>query len=352
MLRAKWPGAAIHGELGREGVGLMSAERVRGSGARPAALLLAALLVLAVLSGCGGGGGGGGQERSARPTERGRSPFTGLSARTGPVLAVKIDNAGQARPHTGVGAADIVYVEQVEGGLSRMLAVFSSRLPATVGPVRSARESDLALLRQFGRPVLAYSGVQSTLRSAVAAAPLYPLPPSTAPRAYFRGTEHPAPHNLYLRPKAALRAAPHASDASDIGFRFGAAPPGGEPRTRQTVRYPSAGFTFTWSAPDKRWLVAMDGTPARTTDGGRLGAATVVVQYTTVRPSRFHDVLGSVTPFTETVGSGTALVLRGGKAYETRWSRPGAGGGTTFRTTDGDRMTFAPGPVWVVYATR
>ncbi|MFD7502874.1 DUF3048 domain-containing protein [Streptomyces sp. NPDC059850] len=317
----------------------------RGSAARPATLLLAALLVLAALSGCDGG-------RKGQIAERGRSPFTGQFARPAPVLAVKIDNAAQARPHTGLGAADIVYVEQVEGGLSRMLAVFSSRLPATVGPVRSARESDLDLLRQFGRPALAYSGVQSRLRSTVDAAPLYPLPPAEAPRAYFRGTRHPAPHNLYVRPEAALRAAPDASDAPDIGFRFGAAPPGGKPTARQTVRYPSAGFVFTWSATDKRWLVAMDGTPARTTDGGRLGAATVVVQYTRVRPSRFHDVLGSVTPFTETVGSGRAVVLRDGKAYETRWSRPGAGGGTTFTTTDGDRMKFAPGPVWVVFAAR
>ncbi|MFI0776717.1 DUF3048 domain-containing protein [Streptomyces sp. NPDC021212] len=333
----------------------MSTEQVRcPRGARPAVLLLTALLVLTALSGCGGGG----QKSPARPTEHsrpptvegGRSPFTGLSAKPAPILAVKIDNASQARPQTGIGAADIVYVEQVEGGLSRMLAVFSGRLPATVGPVRSARESDLDLLRQFGRPALAYSGVQSRLRSAVDAAPLYPLPPGAAPRAYVRGTQHPAPHNLYVHPKTALRAAPHASDASDIGFRFGAAPPGGEPKKRQTVRYPSAGFTFTWSATDKRWLVAMDGTPARTTDGGRLGAATVVVQHTTIRPSRFHDVLGSVTPFTVTVGSGTALVLRDGKAYETRWSRPGAGGGTTFTTMDGHRMTFAPGPVWVVFA--
>ncbi|WP_421107242.1 DUF3048 domain-containing protein [Streptomyces sp. NEAU-S77] len=339
----------------------MSAERVRPGppGARPATLLLTALIALALLGGCQGQDGGRARPTEhPRPTEHARSPvtgqfpFTGVSAKPAPVLAVKIDNASQARPQTGLGAADIVYVEQVEGGLSRMLAVFSSRLPAEVGPVRSARESDLDLLHQFGRPALAYSGVQSRLRSTVEAAPLYPLPPATAPRAYVRGTEHPAPHNLYVRPEAALRLAPHASDASDIGFRFGAAPPGGEPRKRQTVRYPSAGFTFTWSAAAKRWLVAMDGTPARTTDGGRLGAATVVVQHTTVRPSRFHDVLGSVTPFTETVGSGGALVLRDGKAYESRWSRPGAGGGTTFTTADGDRMTFAPGPVWVVFTAR
>lgn len=96
----------------------------------------------------------------------------------------------------------------------------------------------------------------------------------------------------------------------------------------------------------------MDGAAARTTDGGRLGAATVVLQYTTVRPSRFHDRFGSVTPFTGTVGSGTALVLRDGRAYEARWSRPGRSGGTTFTTPDGDRPAFARGPVRVVHAAR
>ena len=43
---------------------------------------------------------------------RGPSPFTGLMADQGPVLAVKFDNARGARPHTGLGQADIVYVIQ------------------------------------------------------------------------------------------------------------------------------------------------------------------------------------------------------------------------------------------------
>ena len=81
------------------------------------------------------------------------SPFTGERVRTlKPVLAVKIDNIVDARPQTGLQAADIVYVLPVEGGLTRFMAVFSSHLPPAVGPVRSAREDDLAVLLQFGRP--------------------------------------------------------------------------------------------------------------------------------------------------------------------------------------------------------
>ncbi|KUJ65981.1 CchlO [Streptomyces albus subsp. albus] len=318
----------------------------RGTTSRTRTLALLAATLLMTLLGCESDGGGG-------KTTDGHSPFTGAPAQPRPVLAVKIDNVAAARPQTGVDRADIVYVEQVEGGLSRMLGIFSTQLPDTVGPVRSARETDLELLRQFGRPALAYSGVQSKLQPSIDRAPLYPLPPGRVPQAYERSRDRAAPHNLYVRPATALRAAPHASDAKDIGFRFGAAPAeGGRPTSRQTVHYPAADFAFTWSGERGRWLVSMDGSPATTTDGERLAAGTVVVQYVNVTPSRFHDKFGNVSPFTETTGSGSALVLRDGKAFQAHWERPTASDGTEFTAPDGKRLAFATGQVWVVYAAR
>ncbi|MER5203316.1 DUF3048 domain-containing protein [Streptomyces sp. NPDC002825] len=285
-------------------------------------------------------------------TPTGVSPFTGLPARPAPVLAVKLDNVPAARPHTGLGAADLVYVEQVEGGVTRLMAVYSSHLPALTGPVRSARESDIALLRDFGRPVLAYSGAQSALTPLLRAAPLHLVTETTTPQAFRRSADRPAPHNLYLRPGRALAAVPRADDARDIGFRFGPAPPGGTPVTTSSVRYPAARYTFTWSAADRAWRVAMDGRAARTTDTGPLTPETVVVQRVTIRPSRFHDRFGSVSPYSETVGSGTALVLRDGRAHEARWSRPSATSGTTFTTPAGKPLPFAPGQTWIVLAPR
>ncbi|MEV0372121.1 DUF3048 domain-containing protein [Streptomyces sp. NPDC050636] len=302
------------------------------------------------LAGCTDSGSG--EETGPKPGGRAASPFTGLPAESGPVLAVKIDNVGPARPHTGLGAADICYVEQVEGGQTRILAVLSSRLPPKLGPVRSARESDVELLGQFGRPALAYSGVQSRLTPLLTAAPLYAVPPGQASDAYFRDGSRSAPHNLYLRPERLLGHAPEASEAADIGFRFGAAPAGGRQETEHTVRYPASRFDFTWSPADKKWLVAMDGAAARTTDGGRTAASTVVVQQVNVRDSEFRDRWGSVSPFTETVGSGQALVLRDGKAYDARWSRDGERGGTTFTTPSGEPLNFARGQVWIMLTAR
>lgn len=124
------------------------------SGTKRATAAALAGLTLVVTAACGSPGGE-------------RAP----SATRADVLAVKIDNVAAARPPTGLEKADIVYVEQVEAGLSRILAAYSSDLPPVVGPVRSARETDLELLRQFDEPTLAYSGAQSALQPSIEAAP-------------------------------------------------------------------------------------------------------------------------------------------------------------------------------------
>ncbi|MFI9168791.1 DUF3048 domain-containing protein [Streptomyces lincolnensis] len=314
------------------------------------AVLVAAAMTAALAAGCTG-------TRTPADDGRGR-PGTPDASRSADgtaapaaesVLAVKIDNVRAARPQTGLDAADVVYAEQVEGGLSRLMAVYATKLPKVVGPVRSARESDLELLRQFERPVLAFSGAQGKLMPLINKAPLDVQTPEKVADAYFRGTDKPSPHNLYLRPNKLLAAAPGA-DALTNGFRHGTAPAGGEPTASRTVRYPAARFTFTWSADRSRWLVSQDGTPTVTTDGKRVAPATVVVQYVKIRKSAFHDFLGNNTPYTETVGSGRAEVLRGGRSYDAGWERARAEDGTRFTTADGAPLNFARGQVWVVFA--
>ncbi|MFI0959858.1 DUF3048 domain-containing protein [Streptomyces sp. NPDC021080] len=312
------------------------------------AALLAVTVTGSLVSGCTSGGGAPDDGRSPSQSRSPSESKTG-TAKAGPVLAVKIDNAPDARPQTGLDAADVVYAEQVEGGLSRLMAVFASTLPKAVGPVRSARESDLELLRQFHEPTLAFSGAQHKLLPLIADAPLDPEPAGKVPDAWYRGTGKAAPHNLYLRPRQLMDSVP-GDAALTTGFRFGSAPAGGTPEASRTVRFPSARFTFTWSADRGRWLVAMDGTPTVTTDGKTVAPATVVIQYVKVRTSRYHDFLGNNTPFTESVGTGTAQVLRDGRAFDAKWTRPEAADGTRFTTPDGAPMNFAPGQVWVVLA--
>jgi len=282
------------------------------------------------------------------PTLARVSPFTGepIKARDH-VLIVKIDNIVFARPQTGMTKADIVYVLPVEGGLTRFFVVFSSHFPRIIGPVRSTRADDLELLRQFGRPAFAFSGAQNNLLPVVEHARIVNLYAGVT-NGYFRNYSRIAPYNLYAVTSVLLRQArKRSSRAHCIGFRFGPMPWHGRRTTSASVSYPAASYRFTWSPRRKRWLVWIDGAPADTTDGWQMAAATVVIQHTIVRTSVYKE-RGLRPPYAETVGRGWALVLRNGRAYKVRWSRPRADGGTTFTTYQGKPFTFAKGQVWIL----
>jgi hypothetical protein len=281
-------------------------------------------------------------------------PFTGEPVKAlSPVLAVKIDNIVDARPQTGLRSADLIYVIPVEGGLTRFMAVYSAHIPPTIGPVRSARQSDLDLLAQFGRPAFAWSGATPHLVPFIERAPIVDLY-ALKVRGYYRSPSRVAPYNLYANAGQLLAEAQAASKnrvskARDIGFRFGALPAGGKPTASYSVKFPAASYTYRWSAKDKRWLTSMDGAAAVATEGGQLGGSTVVIQYTQISTSRFEEY-GGRPPYAKSVGSGKAVVLRDGRAYQVHWSRPNEASGTTYTLPDGQRMLFAPGQVWVVLA--
>ncbi|NBE52429.1 DUF3048 domain-containing protein [Streptomyces boluensis] len=329
-----------------------TATRTTRRGARLLALVAAGTLTLGAAAEVGAQDAGSQDTGRAAAAPGDVSPFTGNAASPGQVLAVKFDNARGARPHHNLNKADIVYVEKVEGGMSRLMGVYASRKPDSVGPVRSARESDVELLRQFGRPALAYSGVRSSLTKYLNNSPIYVRPHGKVPGAYYRNENRQAPHNLFVKPGPLLKSAPKASLAADIGFRFGAAPQGGVKTSSRTVRYASASHTFRWSSSQQRWRVSFDGEAAMQTNGRQMAPRTVVIQHVAMPPSKYRDVNGAVTPYIKTVGQGKATVLRDGKAYATRWSRPNAQSGTTFTLANGQRMPFATGQVWVVYADK
>src|SRR6266516_6159677 len=344
---------AAHGALcarpGRDDA--MTWTRHKAAVAAVAVVVLAGLVTGALLA-FRGGGNARKASVTPSPTAQLRSPFTGEPVSSlNRVVAVKIDNIVLARPSTGLTRADIVYAIPVEGGLSRLMAVFSSHYPPVVGAVRSAREDDLQLLRQFGRPAFAFSGATPRLlpyiRRTARIVDLY----AGTTHGYYRDPSRLAPYNLYAHSRRLVAQAPGASKARSIGFRFGPAPPGGRVTLSASVSYPAASFRFTWSAARGCWVVSMGGRPAITASGVRLSPATVVIQHTTVRTSRFLE-RGGRPPYAESTGSGSAVILRNGRAWTARWSRPSADGGTTFTTASGRPATFAPGQVWIVLTRR
>ncbi len=279
------------------------------------------------------------------PSPSGPAYSTGTLS--GPVLAVKIDNTSGARPRVGLTAADVVYVELVEGGLTRLLAIYASQLPAHVGPVRSARETDAVLLANYGPVAFGYSGASAytlgIIRQGTARHVSYDL----SGAGYQRVAGRSAPYNLLASPSALLARAGGSTYAGDVGFRFGPAPVGGAPAAGVRTAYPAARIELRWDATARRYLVSTDGRP-EVSDGVQVGAASVVVQTVRSTPSNNVDVNGQPTPVLQVVGSGPVRVLRDGLVFSGTWTRPSPTAPTAFVDGSGAALPLPQGPVWVL----
>ena len=292
-----------------------------------------------------------------RPDKAIINVLSGREGSNGPVLVVKIDDTTQAHPQIGLEDADIVYIEQVEGGLTRLAAVFSSVIPQRIGPVRSARISDIEILSQFGRVAFAYSGAQSKLLPVIAAANLQDLGAQRqSPTIFTTDPNRTQPYAMVLRADLLLQ---HIRDknyqidsAKSVGFAFGSLPEGGAPTDKVVVNWPAATYSATWSVEESRWLLSHNNAVNVADSGVVLGPTTLVIQIVSITPSEYKDKVGGVTPFSQTVGTGKAYVLRDGQRFATIWNRPFSEGGTTFTLADGTLMNFDPGQIWIALTDR
>jgi hypothetical protein len=284
------------------------------------------------------------------PADRSLSGLPGTAGK--PVIAIKIDDTPPAHPQTAVDGADIVYVEAVEGGATRLMAVFQSTLPDVVGPVRSGRESDLEVLAAYGKVALVYSGAQGGVEALIRASPQRAFEEGAA--GFFRSSARHAPYNLYMAPQKLLAAHPNLPTAHDIGFVFGAPIAGGKPATYLSANMSSyVTYSFAYDASGQRWLASIGKRASTQTDGQPLWATNVLVQEVTVTSSRFHDILGLNTPRSHTVGSGKFWLARpDGTVFTGTWTRESALSPTRYVDASGVPVTFAPGRTWVVLAPK
>lgn len=275
---------------------------------------------------------------TSAPATSTTAPSTVAPAPQSPVVVVKIDNVAAARPQSGVQDASLVIVEPVEGGLTRLMAVLEAPFPEVVGPVRSARITDLDLLRQFGEPTFAYSGAAREVLERFNDAPLINATEASAAGAYFRDPSRAAPHNLYVRPSDLPQ--PGAAPERPL-VETGPLPGGGEPAAAEDVVYERAAYQLTWDDRATAWAITIDGQPFTTMDAGELAVENIVVARVPVR----DGLLGS--PEARSTGSGDATILRGGQRFEGRWVRPSATDPFRFASSTGRDLPLADGKTWI-----
>jgi hypothetical protein len=275
----------------------------------------------------------------------------------GPILAVKIDDTSLARPQIGLDEADVVYIEQVEGGLTRLAAIFSSVIPQNIGPVRSARVSDIDILSQYGKVIFAFSGAQRAILTVISNSNLWDYGAQrSSPTIYTRDETRPSPYDMVLRADLLLERAKaderEIAISKSVGWSFGEAPAGGVAIDSVTVQWPASKYEATWSKAERRWLLSNGGVANFAASGKQLGPTTFVIQTVEMSDSIYRASDGSYTPLSETVGTGAGYILRDGRSFKANWSRPAAESGTTWTLADGSEIKFAAGSIWVALTDR
>jgi hypothetical protein len=333
----------------------------------PRTTLAIALLAVSAstLAACGGGSKPVAAPSSPTPTPTATTapaapavvatcPLTGVPPTKGQkiqrvALAVKIDNVDVARPQTGLDHADIVVEETVEGGLTRLFAVFQCDSAPLIGPIRSARTSDGDLLRLLNGAVFGFSGANPRALAPVAATSKAVLISYDAlPAYYHRDYSRPAPHNVYSSTQSILSAGVarrKGLHAPSPIFAYGPPRALGAKVHQASLAWPAASASWRWNG--RVWLRTQNGSADMLTDGKRVGANNVVIMSITTRSTGLHDVLGNASPDDVVTGSGKVWVLRDGHVIRGTWSRADRTKRMVLKGLGGKVILLHPGRTWV-----
>jgi hypothetical protein len=313
-------------------------------------LLSVALVAVATLAGCGGGDhqaaegsvGEQGQQVANGATFDALSPLTGQQlggeAAARPVLAVKMDNSASSAPQVGLGSADLVTEELVEGGITRLAVFYQSRVPADVGPVRSMRATDIGIVQPLGASLVASgAAAQTNARLKDAGITTYV---EGAP-GFHRVTDRAAPYNLFV----------HLQELADTLLPAKPAPPylpfGNDPLpSGMAARSLTATFSGSSSSSFSYRGGHYENTDGNAAEGDRFTPDTVLVLRVQVGDAGYRDPAGNPVPETRLVGSGPAMVFAGGRLVRAQWTKPQLDSGLSLEV-GGKPLHLPPGRVWV-----
>ena len=283
------------------------------------------------------------QDETPEPTSR--NPLSGEpleSPSTMQVIAVRVGNADAERPQVGLSEAELIYETLLEGGETRFIALYFEGHPVEVGPVRSIRPVDAAILAPF-EPLFAFSGGQDFVYRSLTAAMIDVLDESDT-QALVRGNGTP-PHNLFLDFDSA-RSRATGGPPSEMALPFTSEwESTGE--SGSVIEFALGSKTIGYSyEPGIGYLRTQDGGSfdVLTSDGSEpLSRDTVLIQFVGLRSAGYADVAGAEVPDFDVVGFGEALIFHAGTMQQVEWRRSSQRSGTLFFDANGDSISLPSG---------
>jgi hypothetical protein len=286
----------------------------------------------------------------------GRAPLTGVLTKDAlkrPAVTVKISNTPDAHPHRGLAEADLVFVEPITGATTRLAAIFHSKLPAQVGPVRSLRPMDAALIGPTKGIIASTMADRWVLDYLDKTADLANLGSLRVPSGtYALDDSRRSPNHVFARPAKLLPLtdrteppAPYFSYAPDL-VRSTAQRSGADARSVTVAYGGSATATWMYDARTRRWSRAEKWSRHLIENGGQVAADNVIV-LTAARDTSFARAKPSMTILDVFDASGPLKVFTGGKTVNGRWTKTTANAPFSFTTTDGGPLLLTPGTTWI-----
>ena len=327
--------------------------------------LLIAVLVAALLAGCAVNGPAtlisawpqADSERTVeRPPELVRWPLTCLlapdaNAVLARAVSVKIENSAESRPQSNLYRADVVYETLTEGGITRFNAIYHSQAPDVVGPVRSARLSDVYMVPQYGA-LFAHVGGNTVVIGRVRAADIDDVDQFYDPGPYWRSSSRRRPHNMYASiPELRDLGISKGFEASRTipPFHFDFFPQ----ETMPTITHVSIPFapgnkvTWDWDMERGSYVRSINGSShLDAASGERMTASNVVVLWARTTSSSKTDVAGNTTLDIDLDGNGRVAVFSGGQLFDGIWETDGTHP-PVFTDDAGEVIRLVPGNTWI-----
>jgi hypothetical protein len=308
----------------------------------PAAIALALTASLAI-AGCGSSkpstSSGPGKQQTAAGTKLTTYwPLTGLAmsgpAPTHPVMIVKIDNTYASDPQEGLGQADMIVQELVEGGITRLAAMFYSTLPPVAGPVRSARASDIGVVKPLHAILVASGMAPPTVARLNAAGVHYYTMGAPGVYRFVNDPNHDYLHSVFVKlavlaaslPKQTTPPPPYLPWGTEANWT------GVLPAKTVNVQFSQSSITnFKYSSTSKKYINV--NSYAAKSDPFR--ADSVLVLRVKEGNAGYLDPAGNPVPETLFYGTGSLVLFHDGQAIRGTWSKPTRDSALVLRTTAG-----------------
>jgi len=263
-------------------------------------------------------------------------------------IAVVIENQVDARPQAGIAQANLVYEVEVEGGITRFLAIFTSGDEiAKIGPVRSARPYLVDWAEEFSA-VMAHCGGSPEALVKITQDNINDLNEFYNGDNFWRDDNRTAPHNIYT---SSAKLSQYLDD-NKLGqgsfltwkFKNDMAIDARLDSNTIDIAYRAPDYTVEWryDKNDNDYTRYLAGVPHLDESGQSIKAKNVIIE------TAKADVIDSELRLKMAdLGSGKAVVCEDGTCQEGVWQKRTATSRTRFYKSDGSEFEFNAGTTWI-----